>query len=60
MRIRVIGCLGALVLAWSAVLWGQSAPQTPAFRSGVNLILVDVTVRDRKGEPVRNRKASDF
>ncbi len=60
MRIRVSGCLGALVLAWSAVLGGQSAPQTPAFRSGVNLILVDVTVRDRKGEPVRNLKASDF
>ena len=34
--------------------------QAPQFRSSVNLILVDVTVRDSKGQPVRNLQASDF
>ena len=57
MRTRLFGTLLALVLASSSVLGGQT-PQT--FRSAVNLILVDVTVRDGKGQPVRNLQASDF
>ena len=40
----------------------QSAPQSPppVFRSGVNLVLVDVVVRDRLGAVVRDLKAGDF
>jgi VWFA-related protein len=49
----------ALVLAAPPVLSGQAA-QAPQFRSGVNLILVDVTVRDGKGQPIRDLQASDF
>jgi VWFA-related protein len=47
----------SLIVAAPALVGGQ-APQT--FRSSVNLILVDVTVRDSKGQPVRNLQASDF
>lgn len=73
MRIRLLGSLAALVVlvgAATSVLSGvvsgfsrtQSAPQTPAttFKSSVNLILVDVTVRDKKGETIRNLKDTDF
>ncbi|MFO7694871.1 MAG: VWA domain-containing protein [Vicinamibacterales bacterium] len=36
------------------------APQAPAFRSGVDLVTVDVTVLSRGGEPVDSLKAGDF
>jgi VWFA-related protein len=35
-------------------------PQQPVFRSGVELIRVDVTVIDRHGTPIRDLDASDF
>ena len=57
MRTAVIVSL-ALGIAATSALSGQSAPQS--FRSSVNLILVDVTVRDGKGLPIRNLQASDF
>jgi VWFA-related protein len=57
MNTRVLASLLVLILAAPSFVNGQ---QTPAFRSGVNLILVDVTVRDGKGQPVRNLTASDF
>jgi VWFA-related protein len=39
----------------------QSAgSQTPVFRSGTNLVLVDVVVRDRNGAVVRGLTADDF
>ena len=57
----------ALLLAFAAArieLSGQqpASPSTPApvFRSGVNLVLVDVVVRDRAGAVVRDLKADDF
>jgi VWFA-related protein len=34
--------------------------QAPKFRGSVNVILVDVNVRDKKGEPVENLTAADF
>lgn len=57
MHTRLLASLLVLILAVPSFVDGQ---QTPAFRSGVNLILVDVTVRDSKGQPVRNLTASDF
>jgi VWFA-related protein len=44
----------------------QPPPASPAqrsgstFRSAVNLILVDVDVRDKSGQPIKNLKQSDF
>ena len=38
----------------------QPASQTPTFKSSVNLVLVDVVVRDRSGAVVRDLKADDF
>jgi len=35
-------------------------PSEPVFRSSVNLVLVDVVVRDRNGEVVRNLTTDDF
>src|SRR6187397_189564 len=57
MHTRLFASLLVLVLAAPSFVAGQ---QTPAFRSSVNLILVDVTVRDGKGQPVRNLTANDF
>jgi VWFA-related protein len=61
MRVRLIVCLTALVLTATSGVWGQSAAtQRPMFRSGQNLILVDVSVRDKKGQPVDGLTAADF
>jgi VWFA-related protein len=57
MHTRLLATLLVLVLAVPSFVGGQ---QTPAFRSGVNLILVDVTVRDSKGQPIRDLTAADF
>src|SRR6187200_3329491 len=57
MHTRLLASLLVLILAVPSFVDGQ---QAPAFRSGVNLILVDVTVRDNKGQPVRNLTAADF
>jgi len=57
--------IGVLVLAASAAPIGQAQPQAPpqpapAFRSSVNLILVDVVVRDKNGAVVKGLKIDDF
>ena len=63
--------LAASVLIWAAVgvsLAGQAqappaqdpAPQGPTFRTGIDLIEVDVAVVDQKGQPVENLLAPDF
>jgi len=57
MQMRLLASLIVLILAAPSFVVGQ---QQPSFRSSVNLILVDVTVRDGKGQPVRNLTANDF
>lgn len=59
---------GAAILAAAAVIAGaaQQRPQTPPQRAsepvtqGVTAVLVDVVVRDRRGQPVRDLTAADF
>ena len=61
MRAKHLVCLGIAFLTASSVIWGQpAAPQKPMFRSSQNLILVDVTVRDKKGQQVDGLTAADF
>jgi len=74
MRTRLIVWLTAFVLVLSGTsgLLGQQpsqqgqAPAAPSsrpqsvFRSAVNVILVDVDVRDKNGSPIAGLKASDF
>ena len=38
----------------------QDQPQLPTFRTGANLVRVDVTVIDHRGQPVPSLKAEDF
>ena len=72
-RHRFVVGLGIAVLAMAvpdALLVGrQQAPQpqptaprspAPVFRTGINLVLVDVVVRDKSGGIVRNLTADDF
>jgi VWFA-related protein len=61
MRHRLWICALAVGLLDPAIAAQQAAPQAPSvFRSGVNLVLVDVVVRDRSGGIVRGLKADDF
>jgi VWFA-related protein len=56
--------LAAVVLALVIVSHGaarqQPPPQPPTFRTGTNVVRVDVTVIDRRGNPVTALTAEDF
>ena len=43
-----------------AIMTSQETPNTYTFKSETELVLVNVTVRDRNGNPVRNLKREDF
>jgi hypothetical protein len=63
MRLPLIAGLGlALMCLSTPTLVGQQSPQpaAPVFRSIVNLILVDVVVRDKKGAVMTGLTADDF
>jgi len=60
-RTRSLAALLAAVLSTGGSLSGQQpAPGQPVFRSTVNLVLVDVVVRDRKGAIVTGLTKDDF
>src|SRR5580765_1026911 len=72
MRSKLITTLAAFFLVATSSVWGQSQGQSttqqdnvpqgraPVFHSKVNLILVDVDVRDKNGLPLKGLKQSDF
>ncbi len=47
-------------LAAVALAIGLAAQQAPVFKSGVDLVALDVTVVDKDGRPVEGLKAGDF
>ena len=58
---RVIALLVATCcIAWIAEAEGEGGAAQPTFRSGVELVTIDVVATDRSGKPVHNLKASDF
>ena len=62
-RIRTLPATAVLAIAAILTPSGQvqaPAQQAPTFRSGVDLVTVDVTVLSRGGEPVVSLRAEDF
>jgi len=62
---RMLTALAVAILVTAPGMLGQQPPQAqapprPAFRGGVNVILVDVDVRDKSGRPLSGLKQSDF
>lgn len=58
-----VAIVAAALLAWAGhVSWAQqpASDQTAAFRSGVELVTVDVGVVDRQGKPLLGLEAGDF
>jgi VWFA-related protein len=65
MRTRFVLVLSILIVAagWSLVALPGSAPRQqarPLFRTGVDLVTINVVVRDRSGNPVRGLTRDDF
>lgn len=59
MRRRMWASLTSVPLACLAA-WAQAPAQRPAFRTGVQLVRLDVSVLDGRRQPVRGLLASDF
>jgi VWFA-related protein len=57
----VVVCIIVTLAVAGAALFGQAPqPGPPQFRSGIDMVTVDVTVLDRGGDPVTNLKTDDF
>ena len=56
----LMACLLALIAVVVASPAAQEPLQRPTFRSSVDIIYVNVIVRDKDGQPVRGLKADDF
>ena len=59
-RTRACAVMAVLLTLLPLGLFAQQAPQRPTFRSGIDLIEVDVTVVDGQGEPVADLRAPEF
>src|SRR5215216_4560887 len=53
----IVGLLTVLVRAQQT---GDQEQRPPTFRSGTNVVRVDVSVMDKDGKPVRNLTPEDF
>jgi VWFA-related protein len=51
---------GTVAVAVFALVMTPAAAQQPTFRSGVDLVHVDIVVVDKDGHPIRGLKRSDF
>src|SRR6476646_12168246 len=59
MRSAACLTLAAVPLALAAA-WAQQPVPNPSFKTGVQLVRIDVSVLDDKRQPVRGLQASDF
>lgn len=59
-RVPVFATLAILWLAATSTLTAQSRRSQPTFRSGVDLVTLDVCVKDVAGRPVGSLEAADF
>jgi VWFA-related protein len=62
-RTTFLACVwmaGLLTVLVSAQQAGEQPTQPPVFRTGTNVVRVDVSVLDREGHPVRTLTADDF
>jgi VWFA-related protein len=59
-RILVSSCLGGCLCALSVALVAAQQPQTPVFRSSVEVTSLDVGVVDRDGKPLPDLTPQDF
>jgi VWFA-related protein len=57
MQIRPWPCLAVLVMASAAI---KAQGQRPSFKTGVQLVRIDVSVLDDKRQPVKGLQASEF
>lgn len=60
MRGLTLVLVATFVAGAAQISAGQQKTATPLFRTGVDLVMVDVIVRDKSGNVVRNLKAADF
>src|SRR6185503_7101832 len=58
--LRYAPIIATVVLAATATSTSPSARQQPVFRSRLNVVSVDIIVRDKSGAVVRNLTAADF
>lgn len=58
-RTRLAVALASAVVA-AAPARGQTPPQQPVFKSGVELVMVDVQVVDKKGTPITTLRPDQF
>jgi VWFA-related protein len=57
----IVATAAALFFCGGPLLSGQQAPpEKPAFRSGIELVTIDVGVIDRQGRPLRGLGPADF
>src|SRR3954468_9145763 len=59
---RMVSAVVAAAVALGSTASGQQEPQRAAgtVKAGVTAVLVDLVVRDKKGEPVRDLKQSEI
>ena len=50
----------AIASIWTAATLGAQDPSAPRFRSGIDLVALDVCVTDREGRPLSSLDATDF